>query len=147
LGRILALDYGKKRTGVAVTDPLQIIASGLLTVETANIFDYLKKYTETEQVELIVVGYPITMENTKPSHSLPIIIKFIADLKKKFPTMPVETEDEHFTSKMAVRAMIDGGVKKMKRRDKGLIDKVSAAIILQSFLERKQNFNINANSK
>ncbi len=141
MARILAFDYGKKRTGLAVTDPLQIIASTLSTVETENIFDYIKKYIEGEQVECFVVGYPMPMENTKPSHSLPLIKKFIEDLKKKFPTMPIEIEDEHFTSKLAVRAMIDGGVKKMKRRDKGLIDKVSASIILQSYMERKQNFN------
>jgi putative holliday junction resolvase len=141
VGRILAFDYGKKRTGLAVTDPLQIIASGLSTVETGNIFEYLAKYLEVEQVECFVVGYPMPMDNTKPSHSLSLIKKFIEDLKRKFPDMPVEVEDEHFTSKLAVRAMIDGGVKKMKRRDKGLIDKVSASIILQSYMERKQNLN------
>ena len=141
MGRILAFDYGKKRTGLAVTDPLQIIASSLLTVETENLFEYLKKYLEVEQVDFFVVGYPMPMENTKPSHSLPLIKKFIEELKKKFPSIPIDIEDEHFTSKLAVRAMIDGGVKKMKRRDKSLIDKVSASIILQSYMERKQNFN------
>jgi len=141
VGRILAFDYGKKRTGLAVTDPLQIIASSLLTVETENLFEYLKKYLEVEQVDFFVVGYPMPMENTKPSHSLPLIKKFIEELKKKFPSIPIDIEDEHFTSKLAVRAMIDGGVKKMKRRDKSLIDKVSASIILQSYMERKQNFN------
>ncbi len=141
MARILAFDYGKKRTGLAVTDPLQIIASTLSTIETVHIFDYLTKYLEVEKVECFVVGYPMPMENTTPSHSLPLIKKFIEELKKKFPNMPIELEDEHFTSKLAVRAMIDGGVKKMKRRDKGLIDKVSASIILQSYMERKQNFN------
>ena len=141
MARILAFDYGKKRTGIAVTDPLQIIASGLPTVETGNLFDFLKKYLEIEQVERFVVGYPTPMENTTHSQSLPLINIFVKDLKKRYPSIPVELEDEHFTSKLAVRAMIDGGVKKMKRRDKGLIDKVSASIILQSYLERKQNNN------
>jgi putative holliday junction resolvase len=141
VGRILAFDFGKKRTGIAVTDPLKIISSGLTTVETNEIFNFIIKYLETEQVELFVVGYPVSMDNTRPSQSLPLIKKFIKDLKNKFPSIPVEIEDEHFTSKMAMRAMIEGGIKKMKRRDKGLIDKVSAAIILQSYMERKQNFN------
>ncbi len=141
MARIMAFDFGKKRTGLAVTDPLQIIATGLTTVETGVLFDYLKKYMENEQIESFVVGYPMAMENTAPSHSLPLINIFIKDLKKKFPSIPIELEDEHFTSKLAMRAMIDGGVKKMKRRDKSLIDKVSATIILQSYLERKQNYN------
>lgn len=141
MGRILAFDYGKKRTGLAVTDPLQIIASGLTTVETPNLFDYIKNYLINEKVECFVVGYPMIMENTAPSHSLPLINVFVKELKKKFPSIPIELEDEHFTSKLAMRAMIDGGVKKMKRRDKGLIDKVSATIILQSYIERKQNHN------
>ncbi len=135
MGRILAIDYGKKRTGIAVTDPLQIIASGLTTVDTINNLSFLKDYIKKEDVETIVIGYPFKLENTKTAHSLPLIDGFIKKLKKSFPYIPIVREDEHFTSKMAVQAMIDGGVKKMKRRDKALIDKISAALILKSYLE------------
>jgi len=136
LARILAIDYGKKRTGIAVTDPLQIIASGLTTVETINNLVFLKNYIKKEEVETIVVGYPFKMENTKTADSLPLIDGFIKKLKKSFPNIPIVKEDEHFTSKMAVQAMIEGGVKKMKRRDKALVDKISASLILKSYLER-----------
>jgi putative Holliday junction resolvase len=136
LARILALDYGKKRTGVAVTDPLQIIASGLTTVETGSIISFLKDYFNKEEVEKIVIGYPFPMENSKTAHSVPLIDGFIKKLVKQFPAIPIVKEDEHFTSKMAVQAMIDGGLKKMKRRDKALVDKISAALILKSYLER-----------
>ena len=136
MARILALDYGKKRTGVAVTDPLQIIASGLTTVETNNIIAFLKDYFNKEEVEKIVIGYPFPMENGRIAHSVPLIDNFIKKLAKQFPATPIVKEDEHFTSKMAVQAMIDGGVKKMKRRDKALVDKISAALILKSYLER-----------
>ncbi|MFN8258814.1 MAG: Holliday junction resolvase RuvX [Bacteroidales bacterium] len=132
----MAFDYGSKRTGLAVTDPLKIIPGALTTVETSLIFEYLDKYLENEKVELFVVGYPFIMENTKPSHSIHLINAFIKNLKKKYPLIQVTTENEHFTSKMAKQTMIDGGVKKMKRRDKSLIDKVSAVIILQSYMER-----------
>ncbi len=135
MARILSIDYGKKRTGIAVTDPLQIIASGLTTVETPKLFDFLKDYFQKEEVELVVVGYPFLMENSRLAHSVPLIDDFIKKFKKTFPEMPIEKEDEHFTSKMATRLMIDGGVKKMKRQDKALVDKISAAIILQSYLE------------
>ena len=135
MGRILAIDYGKKRTGIAVTDPLQIIASGLTTVDTINNLSFLKDYIKKEDVETIVIGYPFKLENTKTAHSLPLIDGFIKKLKKSFPNIPIVKEDEHFTSKMAVQAMIDGGVKKMKRRNKALIDKISAALILKSYLE------------
>ena len=136
MARILAIDYGKKRTGIAVTDPLQIIASGLTTVETINNLVFLKNYIKKEEVETIVVGYPFKMENTKTADSLPLIDGFIKKLKKSFPNIPIVKEDEHFTSKMAVQAMIEGGVKKMKRRDKALVDKISASLILKSYLER-----------
>ena len=138
MARILAIDYGKKRTGIAVTDPLQIIASGLTTVETPKLFDFLKDYFQKEEVETVVVGYPFQMENSRTAHSVPLIDSFIKRFQKNFPHIPVEKEDEHFTSKMATQAMIDGGVKKMKRRDKALVDKISAAIILQSYMERKK---------
>ena len=137
MGRILAIDYGKKRTGIAVTDPLQIIASGLTTVDTINNLSFLKNYLKKEDVEVIVIGYPFKMENTKTAHSIPLIDGFIKKLKKSFPDIPIVKEDEHFTSKMAVQAMIEGGVKKMKRRDKALIDKISASLILKSYLEKK----------
>jgi len=136
LARILAIDYGKKRTGIAVTDPLQIIASGLTTVETKDNLSFLKDYIKKEDVETIVIGYPFKMENTKTADSLPLIDGFIKKLKKSFPNIPIVKEDEHFTSKMAVQAMIDGGVKKLKRRDKAMVDKISAAIILKSYLDR-----------
>ncbi len=137
MARILAIDYGKKRTGIAVTDSLQIIASGLTTVETRNNLSFLKDYIKKEEVETIVIGYPFQMENTATAHSLPLIDGFIKKLKKSFPNIPIIKEDEHFTSKMAVQVMIDGGVKKMKRRDKALVDKISATLILKSYLDRK----------
>jgi len=136
VGRILAFDYGKRRTGIAVTDPLQIISSGLTTVNTQQIFEYITAYLRTEQVDCFVVGFPTQMENSKPSHSAPLITKFIKQLKNKYPDIPVELEDEHYTSKLAVQAMIDGGLKKKQRRDKAMIDKVSASIILQSYMSR-----------
>jgi len=137
LARILALDYGKKRTGIAVTDPLQIIASGLTTVDTIYNLSFLKDYIKKEEVEKIVIGYPFKMENTRTADSLPLIDGFIKKLKKSFPNIPIIKEDEHFTSKMAVQVMIDGGVKKKKRRDKALVDKISATLILKSYLDRK----------
>ena len=145
MGRILAFDYGRKRTGVAVTDPLQIIASTLTTVETQNIFTYISDYVSREKVDCFVVGFPFLMENTKPSDSLPLINSFIETLKAKFPTIPVEVEDEHFTSKLAVKAMIEGGIKKKQRKNKALIDKVSASIILRNYLERKAMLNQKSN--
>jgi putative holliday junction resolvase len=141
MGRILAFDYGKKRTGIAVTDPLQIIASALTTVETSGIFDFIAKYLANEKVECFVVGFPIPYENTNISHSSPLITEFIENLKKKFPETPVEIEDEHFSSKQAMRVMIDGGLKKMQRRDKSMVDKVSASIILNNYMERKSKSN------
>jgi putative holliday junction resolvase len=142
VGRILAFDYGQKRTGLAVTDPLQIIASGLVTVETPNLFDFISGYLLKESVDCFVVGFPIQYNNSVISHSAPFIEKFIETLKKKFPNIPVEIEDEHFTSKQAMQAMIDGGLKKMQRRDKAMVDKVSASIILNNYLERKSKSNL-----
>lgn len=136
LARILAIDYGKKRCGIAVTDSLQIIASGLITVETQNLLDFLGDYFTKEKVEMIVIGYPEKMDNSKTSDSVPLIKNFIKKFKKIYPNLPIEKENEHFTSKMAVNAMIEGGVKKMKRRDKALVDKISAALILQSYIEK-----------
>lgn len=138
MDRIVGIDYGRKRVGVAVSDPLGIFASGLETVPAAAIIEYLKNYTQKENVTLIVVGYPMNLNN-KPSEAAKDVDQFLNLLKKHFPQIPVKLEDERFTSQLALRAMIDGGVKKMDRRDKGMVDKVSAAIILQSFMDRVDN--------
>ena len=136
MGRILAIDYGKKRTGLAVTDPLQIIASPLVSVATAELESFLKDYMLKEKVDEFVVGYPLQMNN-KPSESVKYVEPFIKKLKKLFPAVPVSIFDERFTSIIAFRAMIDGGVKKKERRDKGMVDKISASVILQSYLEKR----------
>lgn len=135
--RIIGIDYGKKRVGVAVSDPLMIFASPLETVPTANIINYLKTYTSTEEVEKFVVGYPVNMDN-KPSEAAQYVDVFLKQLKKAFPNIPVLLEDERFTSVLAFQSLIDSGVKKMDRRDKAAVDKVSAAIILQTFMDRKK---------
>ena len=136
MDRILGIDYGKKRTGVAVSDPLGIFATPLETVPSADIVAYIKNYTQKERVSAIVVGYPVNMDNT-PSEAARFVDQFLNLLKKHFPSLSVILEDERFTSKMAFQTMIDGGVKKMDRRDKSMVDKISAAIILQSYLDRK----------
>lgn len=135
--RIIGIDYGKKRVGVAVSDPLMIFASPLETVPTANIINYLKTYTSKEEVEKFVVGYPVNMDN-KPSEAAQYVDIFLKQLKKAFPQIPVVLEDERFTSVLAFQSLIDSGVKKMDRRDKAAVDKVSAAIILQTFMDRKK---------
>ena len=135
--RIVGIDYGKKRTGIAISDPLSIFASALETVPSASVIAYLKNYTQRENVKMFVVGYPLNMDN-EPSEGAKYVDQFLNLLKKHFPDIPVILEDERFTSKMAFQAMIDGGVKKMARRDKSMVDKISAAIILQSFLDRKR---------
>ena len=136
MARILAIDYGRKRTGLAVTDPLQISANGLATVATHELELFLKDYFNKEKVEIVVFGYPKQLNN-QPSENVIYLNQFLNRFKKVFPSMPYELIDERFTSKIAFQAMIDGGVKKEKRKDKALIDKVSATIILQSFLESK----------
>ena len=136
MARILALDYGTKRTGIAVTDELQLIASGLTTVFTKDIFSYLKEYTKQEQVELFVIGEPKQMNNTE-SESEALIKPFIIKLKKLFPNMSIVRVDERFTSKMAFQTLIDSGLSKKKRQNKALIDEVSATLILQNFLYSK----------
>ncbi len=138
MDRIIGIDYGRKRTGVAVSDPLGIFASALDTVHSAKIIDYLKKYAEKENVVLFVVGYPMNMDN-RPSEAAKDVDIFLKQLKKNFPGIPVETEDERFTSVLAHRAMIDGGMKLKDRRDKNSVDRISAAIILQSYMDRKSN--------
>ncbi|MFY0714861.1 Holliday junction resolvase RuvX [Seonamhaeicola sp. NFXS20] len=136
MARILAIDYGTKRTGLAVTDELQIIASGLTTVNTKELIDFLKEYTSNEQVELFLIGEPKQMDNTA-SESEVYIKKFMATLQKEFPNIPMQRVDERFTSKMAFQTMIDSGLKKNKRKNKALIDEISATLILQSYLYSK----------
>ena len=136
MGRILALDFGKKRTGVAVTDPLQIIASGLATVETKQLLVFLKDYISKEEVDIFVVGLPKQMNN-QPSESEHLIQPFIKKLKNTFPNIHIKREDERFTSKLAFQSMIDSGMKKKQRQNKATIDEISATLILQSFLNRK----------
>jgi len=133
LGRIIALDLGKKRTGIAVTDEMQIIASGLKTIETKQLFSFLMKYFKEEKVELIVIGEPKQMDNTV-SESEAIMLPIIKKLQQTFPKIPIKRVDERFTSKMAFQTMIDSGMGKKKRQDKALIDEISATIILQSYL-------------
>ena len=133
MGRILAIDFGRKRTGIAVTDTLQLIANGLAPVATAQLMDFLKAYVAKESVELIVVGQPKQMDNT-PSESMRYLKPFLARLAKEIPEMPVVMYDERFTSVLAHRAMLDGGMKKMARRDKSIVDEISATIILTDYL-------------
>jgi putative Holliday junction resolvase len=133
MSRILAIDFGKVRTGIAVTDELQIIASGLTTVSTSNLISFLKEYTQKEKVELFLVGLPKQMDNSA-SESEILIKPFLEKLSKNFPNVPVKRVDERFTSKMAFQSMIDGGLKKKQRQNKGLIDEISATLILQSYL-------------
>lgn len=135
LSRIVALDYGKVRTGIAVTDEMQIIASGLTTIATKELLFFLKKYVEEESVERFVVGEPKQMDNT-PSESEQLIAPFLNKLKKAFPEIPIERQDERFTSKMAFQTMLDSGLKKHQRRNKALVDEISATIILQSYMEK-----------
>ena len=136
----MSIDYGKKRTGLAVTDPLRIIAGGLVTVATSGLFDFLRDYVAKEPVERIVIGEPKQPDGT-PSENMTRVTEFVNRWRKAFPTIPIEFYDERFTSVLAHRAMIDGGLRKKKRQDKALVDEVSATIILQSYLEsvrRKQ---------
>lgn len=137
MGRILAIDYGSKRVGLAVTDALQIIASPLDTVHAKDVMRYLKLYDQQEGIESFVLGLPKKLDNTD-TNATPLVRQFEKQLRKNFPEKAVYLHDERFTSKMALEAMISGGSKKKDRREKGNIDKVSAAIILQSFLESKQ---------
>ena len=133
MGRILAIDYGTKRTGLAVTDEMQIIASGLTTVDTKELIVFLKNYITSENVEKFVVGLPKQMNNTA-SESEVYIQKFLQKLTKSIPDIPIERVDERFTSKMAFQTMIDSGLKKKQRQNKALIDEISATLILQSYL-------------
>ncbi|MCW3804182.1 Holliday junction resolvase RuvX [Plebeiibacterium marinum] len=141
MGRILAIDYGRKKSGIAVTDPLQIVANGLDTVPSHTLIDFLEKYFASEDVELIVLGYPKQVSGEE-SESMKYIKPFYNRLRNKFPHLNVEWVDERFTSKIAFQAMIDGGLKKKARQDKALVDKISATIILQTYLEQKRDFKI-----
>ncbi|MBO5251525.1 MAG: Holliday junction resolvase RuvX [Bacteroidaceae bacterium] len=137
MGRILAIDYGKKRTGIAVTDILQMIANGLTTVATPELMDFILNYVEKESVERIVVGHPKQMNNEE-SENMKRIVPFVNQLKKKLPHIPIEYVDERFTSVLAHQTMIEGGLKKKARQNKALVDEISATIILQSYLESKR---------
>lgn len=137
MGRILAIDYGRKRCGIAVTDPLKIIANGLETVATHRLMEFLKEYLSREQVELIVIGKP-TQLNGEPSENMRYITPFVNRLKKEMPNMPIEMVDERFTSTIAHQAMIEGGMKKSDRRDKARVDTIAASIILNDYLQSKQ---------
>lgn len=133
MARILAFDFGKVRTGIAVTDELQIIATGLTTVKTKDLFSYLKNYMQNESVELFLIGEPKQMNN-EVSESEKLIIPFIKKLKEEFKNIPIKRVDERFTSKMAFKTMIDSGLSKKQRQNKALIDEISATIILQTYL-------------
>ncbi len=134
MSRILAIDYGKKRTGIAVSDTLQIIANGLTTVETGKLMDFLRDYISKEEVGIIVVGLPKQMNN-EDSENMKRIEPFVNKLRKQFPQITIEYFDERFTSKLAQRTMIDGGLKKKDRQNKALVDEISATIILQGYME------------
>ncbi len=137
MGRILAIDFGLKRTGLAVTDSLQIIANGLETVPTHTLLNYLLAYFTKELVDDVVIGMPKNLDNTDTDSTAAVRI-FIKSFKKKFPEIPLHEHDERFTSKLALQAMIAGGMSKKDRREKGTIDRVSATIILQSYMESKK---------
>lgn len=134
MARILAIDYGKKRTGIAVTDPLQIIASGLTTVDSHQLRPWLKAYFAKEEVERVIIGLPVNLDNSATNATKPVK-DFIRLFKKDNPAIPIETVDERYTSKMAVQALIESGVKKKDRRQKGLIDEMAATIMLQEYLQ------------
>jgi putative holliday junction resolvase len=138
MGRILALDYGRKRVGVAVSDPQQIIANKLATVATHTIWDFLQTYMNNEKVDEVVVGYPLQLNNT-PSEAVVYINPFLKKFRQMYPEIHLDVVDERFTSKMAAQAMIDGGLRKMDRRRKEMVDAISATIILQSYMEQKRN--------
>jgi putative Holliday junction resolvase len=136
MGRILGIDFGTKRIGLALTDPLEIFASPLKTVKTSEFDSFLQEFLKTESIEEFVIGYPVTLNN-KASVSVNYINPFIKKIEKAFPGKPVHLVDERFTSGMALKAMIEGGVRKKDRQDKSMVDKISASIILQSFLDKR----------
>ncbi|HNU14592.1 MAG TPA: Holliday junction resolvase RuvX [Chitinophagaceae bacterium] len=131
--RIICIDYGLKRTGIAVTDPLQIIATGLTTIHPKELIPFLKDYFSREQVELILIGWPTNWDDSA-THATPLVEKFIKDLQKNFPAIPVKKVDERYTSKMAKDAILEMGLKKMQRRNKALVDEIAATIMLQEYM-------------
>ena len=137
MARILSIDYGKKRTGLAVTDSLQIIAGGLATVATSELFDYLQAYIAREQVEMIVIGEP-RQPNGEPSENLARVQQFVNRWRKAVPQVPIQFYDERFTSVLAHQAMLDGGLKKKARQNKGLVDEISATIILEDYMRSRK---------
>ena len=136
MARILCIDYGGKRTGIAVTDPLQIIATGLTTVDSKDLISFLKKYFLQEEVELIVIGEPKNLDNSD-THATPLVKEAIQKLQKEFPLIPIKTVDERFTSKMAKQAMIDMGMKKKNRQNKRTVDEIAATMMLQEYLQNR----------
>ncbi|MEZ5045953.1 MAG: Holliday junction resolvase RuvX [Chitinophagaceae bacterium] len=134
MARLLALDIGKKRCGIAVSDPLQIIANGLTTVDSKDLISFLKKYFEQENIEKVIVGMPKNLKN-EDTHGTSIVNEFLEKFKTHFPQMPIITIDERFTSKLAFQSMIDNGMKKKDRQNKALVDEISATIILKDFME------------
>ena len=135
MARILSIDYGGKRTGLAVTDPLQIIASGLCTVETPKLMAFLKDYFAKEPVELVIVGMPTNWDDSA-THATPLVESFLKAFVKAFPTIPIKTVDERYTSKMASQAMLEMGLKKSQRRNKAMVDEIAATIMLQEYMQR-----------
>jgi putative Holliday junction resolvase len=134
--RILSIDYGSKRTGIAVTDPMQIIATGLTGLHTKDLESFLTNYFATEQVERVIIGHPTNMDDSD-THATPLVQAFINRFKKVFPHIPIEKVDERLTSKMAVRSMVESGMKKKDRQNKNLVDEIAATIMLQEFLQRQ----------
>jgi putative Holliday junction resolvase len=132
----MAIDYGGKRTGIAVSDPLQIIATGLTTIDTPKLIPFLKQYFSAEQVEKLIIGMPLNWDESD-THATPLVRKAIDSIHKTFPNMPIETVDERFTSKMAKQAMLEMGLRKKQRQDKKLVDEIAATILLQEYLQRK----------
>ena len=135
MARIISIDYGGKRTGLAVTDPLQIIATGLTTVESKDMISFLKKYLLQEEVELMIIGEPKNLDDSD-THATPLVAKCIKELEKNFPLIPVKKVDERYTSKLAVQSMIESGMKKKDRRNKALVDEIAATIMLQEYLQQ-----------
>lgn len=133
MGRIICIDYGLKRTGIAVTDPLKIIATGLTTIPSQELIKFLKDYLSREEVELLLIGEPKNWDDTD-THATPLVHSIVKKLKKEFPILPIKTVDERYTSKMASQAMLDMGLKKMQRRNKALVDEIAATIMLQEYL-------------
>lgn len=137
MARILSIDYGRKRTGLAVTDPMQLIAGGLATVATSELFDWLQAYIQKEQVERIVIGEP-KQPNGKPSENLERVMQFVHRWRRAVPAIPIELYDERFTSVLAHQAMLDGGLRKKARQDKALVDQISATIILEDYMRARK---------